>query len=102
MILHGAGAMQRHAARRRELPRFDVEVVEHFDVITDEPDRHDDGFGHSVVGQALDRLQNVRLEPRILWPTAAALIREKESLDAETLRHGPRCSGELLDVGRSL
>ena len=57
--------------------RFDVEIPEHFHVIGQEADRHDDHVARRAVGvQSAQRVADVGLEPGLSRRPAAALIGE--------------------------
>ena len=56
---------------------FDVQIVQHFDVVRNETDRHDDSVLHAVCRpQFAQDDADVGLEPRLVGRTTAALIRE--------------------------
>ncbi len=60
---------------------FDVEIVEHFDVVGEEADRHDHHVTRAGGVFFRSSVANVRLEPGLLRRAAAALIGDFESLD---------------------
>ena len=55
---------------------FDVQVIEHLDMVADKADGRDDNSLIAVRGQVTDRLPDIRFEPGIARPAAAALISE--------------------------
>ena len=57
-------------------PRFDIQIVQHLDVIGEEADRHQDRRLEAVRARLAQVVVHVGLEPRILGPAAAALVDE--------------------------
>src|SRR5215212_7614865 len=51
---------------------LNVEIEEHFQMVRDEPDRNHDDIFHAGGMQAVQFVQNIRLEPRDLGWTATA------------------------------
>ena len=72
----------------REGAGFDVEVVEHFEVVGDEADG-DEQQAIEVAGsvQLIDAVAHVGFEPRLLRGTAAALVDELPARQARAFRH---------------
>ena len=56
---------------------FDVQVIEHFDMVANKADGRDDNSLIAVGGQVAYRLTDFRFEPGIARPAAAALIGER-------------------------
>ena len=56
---------------------FDVQVIEHLDMVADKADGRDDDSLIAVRGQVTDRLPDIRFEPGIARAAAAALISER-------------------------
>jgi len=104
MVVDRAGANHRQADLPADRRRFGVEVVEHLDVIADEPRRND----HSSLQRAgilllPQEITDVGSEPGIFRTAAAALIhrdvREREArAGTHRVSNEPRRSQVLLFV----
>src|SRR6266851_2038003 len=94
MVPDGGCAHYRYSGRAGARRRFDIEVVQHLDMVTQETDRNHDfrlRVGH-------DRVANIGLEPRVARTPAAALERQRPVFATNGLRHQAGALARLPDV----
>ena len=65
MIVGTAGANECDAQIRGNFLGFDIEIVEHLDMVADKADGRDDDLFCRLRCQVADGLADIRLEPRI-------------------------------------
>jgi hypothetical protein len=80
-----------HAQFLGEGRRLGIEIVDHFQVIRNEPNRRDQHVRHTFPVQAAQVIENVRAKPRLIWPTAPALKHQIPTANSKRFRHQPRC-----------
>src|SRR5665811_1905313 len=95
MVPDGRRALHSDSRLACDLRRFDIEIVEHFDVIAQKTDRHD---YRCLRVQAPKRILDVGVEPRLARTPAAALVGELPAADSKLCRDHPRRLRKLLDV----
>src|SRR5262245_62219566 len=100
MIVGAPGAHHCDTQAAGELLRFDIEIVEHFDMIADKADRRDDDLSAAAGGTVANRLSDIGLEPRIPRPAAAALISDRPTRLTEPRANQARAALQLFDVKR--
>ena len=81
--------------------RLDVDVVENFEVVGDEPDRSNDELAGAGGGEPPDLAEDIRAEPRLAGP-ACALEGDLVVHQAEPPGHEPCRPGDLLRVDIAL
>ena len=81
-----------------DLFRFDVQIIENFDVVADETDGRDDDFFAAFGGEPFDGVGDFWFQPRIARPPATALIGERPVLMVELCCNQLRAGLQLLDV----
>ena len=77
VIVRAAGTDQFDPQAVGDVFCFDVQVIEHLDMVADKADGRDDNSFIAVCGQVTDRLPDIRFEPGIARPAAVALISER-------------------------
>ena len=93
------GALHRDAKLVAQFGRFGVQVVEHFDVVGDEADRHDDKVRQVALRMKLfNAVAYVRLEPWLLGRAATALVDQLPLPVPHGLCHQPARFVELCFV----
>jgi undecaprenyl-diphosphatase len=75
--------------------RLDVEVVEHLDVVREEPERGEHDVLDAPLRDGTKVVADVGLEPGHLRGTAAALVHDGVIRNSDALGHEPRRLGEL-------
>src|SRR5262245_66650141 len=76
-----------------------IEIIEHFDVVTNKPDRNNHDITNPVCSQTQQHLSNVRLQPRRPWITTPALIDDRPTGTLDLFGDQTRAFVNLLNVG---
>ena len=98
VVVDGVGAHHRQADLPADRRRFLIEVVQHLDVIADEADRAEHGRTQPAGARATEIVADVRTQPGILGPPAAALVDELPLTHVRQLRESARLVAEASDI----
>ena len=90
IVVHRGRPRHRQTDIAAYLSGFDVQVVQHLHVIANEPDRTDHRSREAAGSLGPQVLADVRFEPRVLRPAAAALEYQRPVGHAKVLSHQPR------------
>src|SRR5688572_32663503 len=99
VVVRAVCPVKAQAEIMRDFLRFDIEIVEDFDVIADKADRRYDGVTTSLGGEFMERVGDVGYEPGIGGVAAAALVRDAPIRPAEFVCDHPRAGMQLIDIG---
>src|SRR3984893_18767987 len=95
MLADGRCAFHRDTRLPRHARRLDVEIVQHFDVVTYKADRC---YHRRLSLEAAQHVAYVGLQPRLARAATAALESQRPLPPSETLGNQPRRRAQLLDV----
>src|SRR5579875_27652 len=99
VVVDRASPNHRYAGLLRDASRFDVQVVEDFDILAKETERHHD---RGVFLKCSSQFADVRPQPRLIWVATAPLVSDKPSTPSELVCHQRRSLVQLLRVAALL